>query len=652
MINFSHFTIEKTSMTLAMFACVLGLSACGGGGGNASAPTDTPAPSSTASVAGLMVVPSKTSVIADGVDSVALTLRAVDAANAVVKNANLNVSATSGLVLSASSVTTDATTGVATVTVTADQVNQVNRTSTVTLSCGGCGAGSASISISISGATVALNGNTSLVAGGPTVTLDAVVRDAKGAAVADGTRVEFASTDTTAVTVSAPIQTTSGGKASVQVSGVAASAGAVPVNVTVLGTSATRNYTVSAPANALTIDSPSASTAFVTGVAQLVSVSAPGATTVNFSNSSAGTWSPSNTASVSGGIASATFTPSQAGSLTITVNEGANTGTRSATATYKVSSPASAADKLQLSAGQTTLQRATATTTPSVRITVQALDVVSPSIEQGVANVPIQFTFTGGPGAGEYLTPALAYTDSAGFAYADFFAGTAPSTAGAIKVNAKIQGRSIATGIAPSSNELQLTIGGQATSVSFGASSVIRESADKTVYLLDHSVQVTDAQGNAVSGAVVTLRVRPVAFSVGRTCSISRTYCSEDFNGNGSLDANEDGVRIVTTDTTVGSTCSPSTVPSASGSMDAILTPSNSYAGSVPATVTTGSDGTANFVLTYLKAASIWTVVRLSASVGSGTTETSNSSVFRLPASEADAKAPDTCHIPNSPFAD
>lgn len=625
----------------------MSLAACGGGGGNASAPSSSSAPSGTAndSVASLMLVSSKTTLKADGVDSITLTLKALDSSNGVVKGASLKLSATSGLVLSASSFTTDATTGVATATVTADQTNQVNRTATLTLSCDGCIATNSTSSVTISGATLSLTGNTSLVAGGASVTLDAVVKDTAGNNVPDGTVVTFASTDINTVAVSSAIQTTVGGKASVNVSGVATTSGAgTPINVTALGAASSKSYTVSAPANALTIASPSSTTALVTNVLQTISVSAPGASSVNFSSTAAGSWSASNPVSVSSGAVTVGFTPSQAGVLAITVND--NLG-RSATVNYRVSSPASAADKILLSTGQTTISRATGSTTPSVRITAQALDVVSPSIEQGVANVPIQFTFSGGPNAGEYLTPALAYTDSSGFAYADFFAGTAPTTAGAIVVHAQIQNRSIATGTSPSSNDINLTIGGQATSVSFGSSTVIRESSDKTVYMLDHSVQVTDAQGNAVKGAIVTLKVRPVAFSTGSACTITATYCSEDANGNGSLDVGEDGLRISTTVSAVGSSCYPTPLPSSSGSKDGILTPSNSYAGSVPATVTTGDDGTAAFSLTYLKAASIWTVVRLVASVGSGTTETSNSTVFRLAASKPDT---DTCVIPPSPF--
>lgn len=634
---------------LTALAVISVLNACGGGGGNASAPTSSSATSSS-SIASLLVVANKSTVKADGVDSVTLTLRGLDSSNAAIKGAALSISATSGLILSSSSVTTDSTTGAATVTVTADQTNQVNRVASVTLSCGSCAAANTTYSITIAGATLSLvSSSNSLVAGGAAVTLEAFVKDVSGNSVPDGTVVTFTSTDTTYVTVSASSRTTSGGKASVTISGVSSTSSDVPVNVSVLGAASSAKYAVSAPTNALSISSPSSGTAFVTGVGQLVTVTAPGtATTVNFSATSAGTWTPSSAATVSGGVASATFTPSQAGSLTITVNDNSSTP-RIATQTYRVSSPVSAVDKIQLSAGQTTLAVATGSSTPSVKLTVQALDVVNSTTEQGVANVPVLFTYAGGPGAGEYITPALAYTDSSGFAYADFYAGTAPTNSGPVIVAAQIQGTAIKTGTAPSSNSVSLSIGGQATSVSFGSASVLRESTDKTLYMLDHSVQVTDASGNAVSGATVSLRVIPVAFSTGSSCTVANTYCSEDANGSGSLDSGEDGVRKLITTTTTGSCSSAATTPG--GGTDGILTPSNSYAGSVPATVRTGSDGTASFALTYLKAASIWTVVKLTATVGSGTTETSNSTVFRLSPSKGDVDLPDTCYIANSPFA-
>jgi hypothetical protein len=290
-------------------------------------------------------------------------------------------------------------------------------------------------------------------------------------------------------------------------------------------------------------------------------------------------------------------------------------------------------------------------------LTARALYSVGSS-DQGVANVPILFSMTGGPGAGEYLTPAYQLTDSSGYAYADFYAGNSASIQNGIVVAAQIQGTAIQTGTAPSSNSAQLTVGGQALSVAFGAASVIRESTDKTLYILDYSVQVTDANNNPVPNALVTLRVRPVAFSLGSGCTVAKdavftsanaTYCSEDTNSNGSLDAGEDGVRTLTTVSTAGR-CPAGTAASA-GTSDGLLTPQNSVGGAVPATVTTDASGTAPFSLTYLKASSIWVVDKLSATVSVNGTESGSSTIFQLTPSEVDVKLPDTCHIPNSPFA-
>jgi hypothetical protein len=265
---------------------------------------------------------------------------------------------------------------------------------------------------------------------------------------------------------------------------------------------------------------------------------------------------------------------------------------------------------------------------------------------------------SGGPGSGEYLTPAYAVTDSSGIATAQFFSGTAASIQNGIVITAQVQNDlSVITGGGNglSSPAAKLTIGGRALSVAVGQSSVLRESVDKTLYYLDHSVQVTDANNNPVANQLVTLRLRPAAFSLGSGCVVSATYCSEDLNKNGSLEtpvaASEDGVRIPTSATAAGQCPATGGAFLGLGSSDGLLTPQNSTGGAVPATVTTDVNGTASFALTYLKAYSLWIVDNLSASVSVNGTESGSSTIFRLPASEVDVKLPDTCHIPNSPFA-
>jgi hypothetical protein len=71
--------------------------------------------------------------------------------------------------------------------------------------------------------------------------------------------------------------------------------------------------------------------------------------------------------------------------------------------------------------------------------------------------------------------------------------------------------------------------------------------------------------------------------------------------------------------------------------------------GSVPGTVTTDSNGSASFSLTYLKASSIWIVDKLTASVSVSGTESGSSIIFRLPAALTDVTP--VCKIPDSPFA-
>jgi hypothetical protein len=310
-----------------------------------------------------------------------------------------------------------------------------------------------------------------------------------------------------------------------------------------------------------------------------------------------------------------------------------------------VSPPVSSANKIILNANQTTLPVATIGNQSSIQITARAIYTVGAS-DQSVANVPIDFSMIGGPGGGEFLTPALAYTDSSGTATATFYAGSSASIANGITIQADIPGAAIKTGSGPSSNNLQLTIGGKALSVAFGPASDLQESSDKTLYIQAYSVQVTDANNNPVSDAIVTLRMQPVAFSTGNLCTIGKTYCSEDVNGNGSLDNKEDGRRVLINNN-LSNINKCSTLPEFAGSSDSLLTPQNSDGGSVPATVTT-KDGVAAFSLTYLKGSAIWVVDKLTATVSSNGTESSKSTIFRLTPSEPDSK--DTCHLPDSPY--
>lgn len=634
---------------VAGIALAMLMTACGGGGGNASTPVAVTG--ATTSVAAILINPSASgSLNADGSSTKTFYVYALTSGNASVLGATINLAATNGVILDNSSVVTTATGANgsvgATVTMTAVSSDQTNRTSVLTASCSSCSASSATSAVSVVGASIALTtpDGTSAVVSGTAPILRATVRDVNGLAMS-GVPVSFASSNPVVLGVSASVSMTgSDGVAYVTVSGL--SAGTTTINVSALGKAASQAFTSGVATSVLAVTSPVNNTVINTAKPQSISVSAVGASSVTFTTTLgvfSVSGSASQTVSTSGGVASADLTSSQAGTASVTVSDNL---LRSVNLTLLISPPVSSVNKVLLNASQTTLPISTSTNTASVTLTARAIAFNGTS-DQSVANVPIEFSMAGGPGAGEYLTPALAYTNSAGIAVATFTAGTSASVANGIVVSAKVQGTAVQTGISPSSSSALLTIGGQALSVAFGPSTVLDESADKTLYIQTYSVQVADANNNPVAGQKVTLRLRPVAFSTGSACTVAATYCSEDVNANSSLEAStEDGVRVATTASTAGS-C-PITAPVSTGTLDGILTPQNSDGGSVPSTVTTGADGTASFNFTYLKGSALWLINKLTATVSSNGTETSRSTIFRLPALEADTTP--KCYLPPSPY--
>ena len=624
------------------------LAACGGGGGNAGAPSSgatAPAATSNSTVATIRINSSASALNADGTSSLTFTIFALTSGNASIAGAKIDLAATNGVILAKSSVVTTETG--ATVTMVAVSSDQTNRIATLTASCSACTASPVSSEVKIVGASIALSssGGSALIVGGSNAALSATIKDVFGVAI-PGVTVSFAATDAAILGLSAPTSATnSSGVATVSVLG--AGSGGASINVTAFGNAKTQAYTSGVASAVLSTTSPANNSVLVTNVAQAIVVSAPGATTVTFATTR-GTFANGATSQslpVTAGTASGVLTASQAGTATITIVDSLS---RSANLTLVVSPPVSAVNKILLNASQTTLPVTGASgTQSSLTLTARAV-LFDGATDQSVANVPVEFSTSGGPGGGEFLAPAIAFTNSAGFAVATFTAGSAASIPNGIVVMAKVQGSAVRTGVSPSNNDARLTIGGQALSVAFGPASVLGESSDKTLYVQAYSVQVADANNNPVANQVVTLRMRPVAFSLGSACTIAATYCSEDVNGNGSLEsAAEDGVRTATTAATTAS-C-PIAAPAITGTVDGNLTPQNSDAGSVPATVVTDTKGVAAFDLTYLKGSALWVINKLTASVSSNGTETSKSTVFRLAASQPDVDP--KCTLPPSPYS-
>jgi len=525
--------------------------------------------------------------------------------------------------------------------------DQANRVATVTASCSECSAPPTTTPITVVGADISLTngGSASLVVGGPTSTLIATVKNFSGVPMS-GVPVSFAVTDPLLLSVSSSsVTTNSVGVASVAVSGVGAGSGSV--NVSALGNAKSQAYFAGTPAAILMVQSPAANTVLRTNVSQSIVVAAPATATVVMFTSTVGKFEnglSSQTVPVVGGIATANLTATQAGVATVTVNDDFG---HVANLTLVVSPPVSAANKILLVASKTTLPYTIDGNQQSLTVTARAV-ASDGSTDQAVAGVPIEFSMTGGPASGEYLTPAFQFTNSFGEAEAKFFAGNTASISNGIVVAAKVQGTDVQTGTLPSNNSVLLTVGGQALSVAFGPASVLGQSADNTLYIQAYSVQVTDANNNPVADREVTLRLRPIAFSLGTPCTVTETFCSEDVNGNGSLDSAEDGRRTPITEATAGQ-CLSSAAGPLTGTLDTFLTPSNSDGGSVPSVVKTDVNGIAAFNLTYLKGSAFWDIDMLTATVSSNGTETSKSTIFRLPAVTTDVTP--LCKLPSSPYS-
>lgn len=642
-------TFFKLSSSLLLTAFLV---SCGGGGDEttAGAKPVTPTPAPTSTVASILFTPSATVLKADGVSKVTFSIQALDSNNALVDGATINLSAPAGIILSNSNVVTTID-AAATVTMTADISNQNTRVATISAKCSSCTAPEVTNNITVRGASIALTSSANIVSVGQSVDLSATLLSVSGTPL-QGEKVSFTTNAQVLGLTSATANTDATGKASIKVTGLAP--GLATVSVSAMGNVQSQTYTSSNSASVLAFTAPENNKLITTKSPQTLSVTAQGASTVTFSSTigTFGNGSNNQTVSAVAGVASVSFTSDQGGVATINALDNLF---RSSSTTLIVSPPASAVNKILFNATETTLPTSIGSDLKSVTLTATAV-YLNNGADQTVANVPIIFSMSGGPGAGERLSSSTGITDSTGSASVVFSSGAKASIPNGIQITAEIQTQGpnvVKTGISPSSNPVVLTIGGDALSIALGAATVLGENADKTYYTKSYSVLVTDANNNPIANKKVTLKLQPMAFSTGTSCKITNTYCSEDSNGNGSLDPGEDGTRYLLQpgiEETLAATCpalgkgSPNLL-----SKNGELTPSNSDGGSIPAVVTTDSQGVASFTHTYLKSSAIWVINKITATVSSTGTETSKSVVSRLRGLESDIS---TCYLPNSPYSD
>ncbi len=197
-----------------------------------------------------------------------------------------------------------------------------------------------------------------------------------------------------------------------------------------------------------------------------------------------------------------------------------------------------------------------------------------------------------------------------------------------------------------------IIINSQAASVAIGIATTIEE-YDPATYQLPMSVLVSDSAGNPVSNATVTLSVWPIKYATGYTDPDKGPvwvdwYWSEDRNRNNELDAGEDTNGCTGAGTMNDLGVYEGTVGEGANDTagNGILDPFNSTAGNVPVTVTTDTNGVAQFYHTYQKQYSPWIKVEYRASVTVGMGEEAVSTLNAwLPYLEDEKQ-----HIPNSPW--
>lgn len=649
--------MNKTVEKLITVLIVMLLAGCGGGDDAFKAPgtTANTAPA-TASIASLQLSASPTTVKTDNSTSTTITVTALNSANAAVPEAVVTMSTNSG-VLGAATVTTD-TAGKATLTFSSGSSNKDNRTATITATAGGA---TSQLPLQVVGSTVTVSPTSGSLPDNGTspIALTVTVKDAGGNPVT-GTAVTLNNTGTGSATFTPPSGTTdANGQLSATVTG--AGAGTATVTAAAVGATAAASFTVSPTGATFAIDQQTLNgsviannniTAMKIGDTLAIQVNAPSpATSVVFATT-IGVWNGTGsvvTVPVSAGKATAILTTTQAGSANVQVY---NQSSPSISDTLTVTMTAATASSITLQASPSVVQKSVGTTTGSSTLIATVRDAAG----FPVGDAPVAFEIRNPTGSGETVSPVVVLTAattagglSLGEARTTFTSGSSASDSGGIQVRASVVGTAVATeaagvNLTPSGNDAAIIVGGTATSIAFGQATVLQVSGNGTAYILPMSVLVADANGNpAPQGTVVSLSVWPIAWSTGGGCAVDAdtattgTFFNEDVNENVILGPGEDGTRRYA--------ASGATVV---GTSDGMITPPNSAAGTLPATVTTDASGVANFNLTYGKPSALWIVDRIRARTMVQGSEAIGEIVFRLAGLEADITP--VCRLPDSPY--
>ncbi|MCP4345271.1 MAG: hypothetical protein GY795_07065 [Desulfobacterales bacterium] len=350
------------------------------------------------------------------------------------------------------------------------------------------------------------------------------------------------------------------------------------------------------------VENESEGTEIIVTNSLLITVRAPEVpdktTYVQFATSS-GRWDKSNdrvmTKQASNGLVYAVFSSAEAATSSIKIFDTSDPENISDSLTVAVSAPKEEAAKLILQASAKSVPPSTGGVSNTVTLTA----TVRNAKDQVVGGAPVAFSVDNSTG-GERVFPPLAYTDNNGIVTTVFTSGTLSSGGEGVTVKAYVVGRSSIE------DTVNIIIGSTATSVFIGDATQL-ESIDTNTYRMLMTVMVSDANGNPVPGANVSLGLWPSRYRTGyrkppADCGVivTGTEVNEDVNRNMNLDSgvNANGDEW-----------------SEDADEDGELTPKNSAAGNVPSSVTTDEYGRESFYLTYPKASADWLEAEITATV-------------------------------------
>lgn len=169
---------------------------------------------------------------------------------------------------------------------------------------------------------------------------------------------------------------------------------------------------------------------------------------------------------------------------------------------------------------------------------------------QAIKNVRVRFEIMApGLGNGEQISTgnAVVYSNESGVATAEYISGSRTSPTNGVRIRACYGSTDaeLANGACPNQQTATLTVASSALSITLGENNELEKGQYNLTYIKKLDVAVSDAAGNAVSGAQISASVDLIRYGKGAWQGEERPttawWClNEDKNRNGVIDAGED----------------------------------------------------------------------------------------------------------------